>query len=683
MRKFKSIKSALLGIVLPLVILGMMTISLIGYFYSKSIINNEIEEKMDYQLNYITEGVEKNLSNHGQLAVTLGKAVEASIATANQESYISMIKKVITTNEETFGSGIWFEPYGFSREQKYFGPYAYEDNGKVALTMEYSNEAYNYFNYDWYINATKAKDTLTWSDPYYDETSDITMITTSLPFFDGSQKLAGVISADIDLNSIQTLISETSVGETGWAFLLNEDGIYMADKDVEKIMKSNILNESNESLANIGKKILAEKRGNDAYLDGKDKYQLYYSQIPQTNWIIGLTISEKELYSSLRILLVNMFIAFGVSLIVVSIGIVLYTNGLAKKMIALKTTAESLASGDFTTNSDIDSMDEIGLLSKSFNSMIENIRDLLMDTSKVSEEVSNAATNLAATSEETSASSDEISRTVDEIARGAEEQAHDAEKGAVIATSLDEKFEALKNNSFGMNESANEAINANKSGIIAVKELIEKTNLNNESMIRIDNAIEQLSIKSNNIGEILETISSIAGQTNLLALNASIEAARAGEAGRGFAVVADEIRKLAEGSGSATDMIRKIIEELQIESNNTVNIMDEVKSISQEQTDAVTSVNLIFDKINTSIEMITSEIENINNSIDIISDDKDQIVSSIENISAVSQETAAASEEVTASMEQQTAAVEEVARSAEKLNELSINLNQQINKFKI
>ena len=52
--------------------------------------------------------------------------------------------------------------------------------------------------------------------------------------------------------------------------------------------------------------------------------------------------------------------------------------------------------------------------------------------------------------------------------------------GALIATSLDEKFEELKNNSSGMNESANEAINANESGILAVKELIEKTDLNDQ-----------------------------------------------------------------------------------------------------------------------------------------------------------------------------------------------------------
>lgn len=99
----------------------------------------------------------------------------------------------------------------------------------------------------------------------------------------------------------------------------------------------------------------------------------------------------------MNILVKNISIAFIISLIFVSMGIILYTNSLTKKMGDLTTTAESLASGDFTINSNIDSRDEIGRLSGSFNLMIGNIKSLLTDTNKVSEEVSNAATNLAAT----------------------------------------------------------------------------------------------------------------------------------------------------------------------------------------------------------------------------------------------------------------------------------------------
>ena len=681
--KFRTIKAALLSIVLSLVVLGMLTISLLGYINSKSIINNEITEKMGYQINYITEGIEKNLLKHEQLATTLAKTVEAHILTGSETSYISAIEKVIITNEDTYGSGIWFEPYSFDQKQKYFGPYAYKENDKVHLTMDYNNESYDYPNTDWYISGKNAVDHSAWSLPYYDETSNVTMITTSVPFVNSSNQFLGVVTADIDLVSIQKLISDTKVGETGWAFLLDANGTYIADKDIEKVMQENILNQPNQSLLEIGKEILENKNGRGIYFEESGKHQIYYAQIPKTEWIIGLTISEKELYASLNGLLINTTIILFISIIAVSIGIVLYTNNLSKNMVKLKDLALSLSNGDFTVKSDIKSLDETGILSSSFNDMIENVKSLLTDVTDVSSTVSESASNLASTSEEVSASADEIARTVEEIARGAEEQARDAEKGSTIAILLDTKFEDLIDNTNIMHENANAANDANQSGINAIRHLMEKTDLNSKSIVRVEKAIEELNKKSSNIGSILETISDIANQTNLLSLNASIEAARAGEAGKGFAVVAGEIRKLADESESSASQIRNIVEGLQLETNNAVQMMKEVKLTINEQVTSVDEVEKVFDKINESVGVITGQIGRISTFIDTISDDKDHIVHSIENIAAVSEEAAAAAQEVTASMEQQATAVEEVANNAGRLNELSINLNDQISKFKI
>jgi len=98
-----------------------------------------------------------------------------------------------------------------------------------------------------------------------------------------------------------------------------------------------------------------------------------------------------------------------------------------------------------------------------------------------------------------------------------------------------------------------------KKAALAVEKAITQMGHIEESVIRSAHVVAKLGERSKQIGQIVDTISGIAGQTNLLALNAAIEAARAGEQGRGFAVVAEEVRKLAEQSQDAAKQIPSII----------------------------------------------------------------------------------------------------------------------------
>ncbi len=342
-----------------------------------------------------------------------------------------------------------------------------------------------------------------------------------------------------------------------------------------------------------------------------------------------------------------------------------------------------VADGDFTVVMDVKTNDEIGSLSKSFNTMIAQVKDLMATTITVSQEVLNASENLAAFAQQTSAASTDVANTVEEIARGATDQAQETETGVRIANSLSEKFEELSVSSEEMNINAQATLAVNEEGIKTLQELKHTSDISKQSNERVENAIVDLDKSATSINAILETITSIASQTNLLALNASIEAARAGDAGRGFAVVADEIRKLAEGSDNAAKEIKTILDKIQYESKNTVSIMREVKGIYDKQEMSVDKVNVAFSEISGSIGSVASKIRKMNEQVDMLKTEKERIVSTMENISAVSEETAAASEEVTASMQQQSDAVEQVASSAANLSSLAAELMSKLDSFKI
>jgi methyl-accepting chemotaxis protein len=102
--------------------------------------------------------------------------------------------------------------------------------------------------------------------------------------------------------------------------------------------------------------------------------------------------------------------------------------------------------------------------------------------------------------------------------------------------------------------------------------------------------VKKLGESSQEIGNVIKVITSIAQQTNLLALNATIEAARAGEAGRGFAVVANEVKELAKQTAKATEDIGRKIEAIQGDTKGSVKAIEEIGTIINQINDISNSI---------------------------------------------------------------------------------------------
>lgn len=532
----------------------------------------------------------------------------------------------------------------------------------------------------WYKDAI-AKGEFIWTEPYVDATTGQMVVSAAEPVKDASGKVVGVVAVDLSLGGLADRIAKIKIGDTGYVYVVDNSNNTMIHPNRDLIGKPIPVPELAEAF----------KTGKDAaviYKFKNDKGKMEekfatFTIVPAVGWKVGSTINMSEINKDADKILMNIALVGIVSVILAIVLSFAFAKGITRNLNQLVSALGKIRNGDFTTEINIQSKDEIGALAEYFKDTLGELAHLIKNVQRVSGELSYSAESLAATAEETSASADEVAKTVDDIARGAQDQAGDAEQGAMKAKELSNKFGILNQNTQEMINSAQKVMEANVVGFKSLDDLKHKTVKNDLANQRIESVINELNEKTKHIGTILDAISAISVQTNLLALNASIEAARAGEHGRGFAVVAEEIRKLAEESAKAADEVREIVTNIQNDSHKTVTSMVEMKDISKEQTEAVEDVNRSFETIRGAIDEISSKIDRISQSVDLLNVDKDSIVESIENISAVSEETAAASEEVTASMEQQTFAVEEVAKAAERLSAIAVELNDEIGKFRV
>lgn len=184
-----------------------------------------------------------------------------------------------------------------------------------------------------------------------------------------------------------------------------------------------------------------------------------------------------------------------------------------------------------------------------------------------SEELLAVSATMSASAEETSAQANTASVASEEINAGIQ----------TVATNMEEMTASIKEITKNTNESSarsNEAMNL----------------ANNANSI-----IQALGESSQDIGNVIKVITSIAQQTNLLALNATIEAARAGEAGKGFAVVANEVKELAKQTATATEDISRKIEAIQGDSQTAVTSIGSI-------TDSISSLNSIAGSIASAME---------------------------------------------------------------------------------
>jgi methyl-accepting chemotaxis protein len=212
-----------------------------------------------------------------------------------------------------------------------------------------------------------------------------------------------------------------------------------------------------------------------------------------------------------------------------------------------------------TVNVEVESSDEIGMMAKSVQQTVENLRGIMSTILKSAELVAAAA--------------EEMNSSTEQVAQQIQDNLHAAQQAASAMEEMQISIQEVTSGAEQSAQSAENALSAAGKGVSVVDDAVNAVRGIAEATGTVEQRIVELGKSSEKVGVIVSTINEIAEQTNLLALNAAIEAARAGEHGRGFAVVAGEVRRLAERTTQATGEIRQMIESIQTETVETVEAM--------------------------------------------------------------------------------------------------------------
>ncbi|MEJ5256699.1 MAG: methyl-accepting chemotaxis protein [Fervidobacterium sp.] len=537
-------------------------------------------------------------------------------------------------------------------------------------------EGYDPTTRPWYKEAIANAGKTIITEPYADAATG-KLVVTIAKTVQTDEGIVGVVALDFDISELSKKLMSKGK-ELGYLnAVVTSGGNIILHTDSSLVGK-------NVSDQEFFKKWLSgPESGVFGYTFNNVKRITGYKRLPN-GWIFATLVLEKDLMKNVNIATI-ITLSIVLLAIVVSILIaLLFTRRLIVKPInEIVTAADKVSQGDLTVDIQVKSKEEIGKLANALSKMVSSLREIAMQIQQEAVTLKHESSQVAASSEETSATIEELTAQVDNVntnvntaSAAIEEMTSGIQEVAASAQNVANASQKLSEEAQRVSSLSSEGQKAILSIANVIEQTKEKANITFET-------VEKLSESAKNIGEIVDTINSIAEQTNLLALNAAIEAARAGEAGRGFAVVADEIRKLAEESKQATQNIANILRGIVDESLKASDATKETVEIVNQAATQSTLIKSQFEQILQSIVRMSQMTENLAASAQQQSAAAEEMSSAMDSASKSMVSVVEQMNEVTMAIKQQADAIENVARTAENLDDIAEKLVESMRRFKI
>ena len=467
------------------------------------------------------------------------------------------------------------------------------------------------------------------------------------------------------------------------------DAMLSLQKNKDLIQK---IQQEKNKYESIAEKSFAAKKANDAATVGSlmDEADTPYKASMNAalemvrnvdDFVKADQIASDEKASSMRktLLFTNLLVA------ILAIFISRFISGrISRPAQEVSAAAATIAAGDLSgPDVAVTTNDEIGELGQSFNTMKANLRQVMQTIQASTEQVTTSAEGLTASAEQSAIASTQVADSITAVAQGAAGQLQAIETTSATVQTLSAGLEEAAASAHEVSDQSSRASRTAVDGAQTVAQAVKQMQSIQETVNFSANVVAKLGESSQEIGQIVDTISGIAAQTNLLALNAAIEAARAGEQGRGFAVVAEEVRHLAEQSQDAAKKITTLISEIQGDTAKAVSSMQAGTREVETGVEVVNSTGVAFNSIETIVLHVADQMKEMSTVIEHMAQGSQEIVTAVAEIDRLSKHASSESENVAAITEEQSAAAEEIAASSQGLEGMAQKMQEAVSKFRL
>ena len=413
---FRSLSARLTFWVMLTVMIVTVIIALIVSYISSSAVlmgtKENVQSRMEIanqHINSVLVGVEVAVAN------TIPE-VENSLS--NPDKMYGVVRRLLELNPNIIGSTVAFEPNYYPSKGKQFSPYAYRDIDSTVLTKQLGSNDYEYHYMDWYLIPKLLKRNY-WSEPYYDKGGGEQMMTTySRPLFDASGNIYAIITADVSLEWLTELVTESDLDfnqrvlnikdqerDAQWAILEGDSAFfyhhaytYIIGKGGAYIthpLRDRILNESYFILADvtadtidnrIGYEMIDGKTGMEAVDRDGTKFYINYAPIERTGWSMATVIPAKLIFSRSMI-----FGGIVVAVMLIGLAILFFICHhilirVTKPLTLFAKSADEVAQGNLNASlPQILSHDEMKRLHDSFAMMQTSLKEQMEELKQVNE----------------------------------------------------------------------------------------------------------------------------------------------------------------------------------------------------------------------------------------------------------------------------------------------------------